>query len=255
MATAGSLCYIDAYDWMNIANSPNCPPACIGVPIAGSILGTDARAARSTPAHVARLRSHRSGSQADEAAGSDGQDRASANDVVALSVRYVHKQIDRAIEDIQTARVDATGSEITSLVTPVKGLPLTHSRIRLSPSRRRFATTTASSSLRRSGSPTARSCAAATVEPPVWRLLGSVAVGPERAHQPERRPPVDYPIVMFQDGGIPALGPLATDRPHQLKAQFIYQFTFGTSIGLNQFVAGGVPVTRKVGTSAPTTSR
>ena len=28
----------------------------------------------------------------------------------------------------------------------------------------------------------------------------------------------DYPLMMFQDGGIPALGRLATDRPHQLKA-------------------------------------
>ena len=54
--------------------------------------------------------------------------------------------------------------------------------------------------------------------------------------------------MMFQDGGIPALGPLATDRPHQLKAQFIYQFNFGTSIGVNQFVASGVPVTREIGT-------
>ena len=28
----------------------------------------------------------------------------------------------------------------------------------------------------------------------------------------------DYPIMMFQDGGIAALGRLATDRPHQFKA-------------------------------------
>ena len=35
--------------------------------------------------------------------------------------------------------------------------------------------------------------------------------------------------MMFQDGGEPALGPLATDRPHQFKTQFIYQFGFGTS--------------------------
>ena len=54
--------------------------------------------------------------------------------------------------------------------------------------------------------------------------------------------------MMFQDGGIPALGPLATDRPHQLKAAFVYQFNFGTSIGVNQFVASGLPVSREIGT-------
>ena len=57
----------------------------------------------------------------------------------------------------------------------------------------------------------------------------------------------DYPLMMFQDGGTAALGPLATDRPHQFKAQFIYQFGFGTSIGLNQYVASGLPVTREIG--------
>ena len=58
----------------------------------------------------------------------------------------------------------------------------------------------------------------------------------------------DYPLMMFQDGGSPALGRLATDRPHQLKAAFIYQFNFGTSIGVNQFVASGLPVSREIGT-------
>jgi hypothetical protein len=53
--------------------------------------------------------------------------------------------------------------------------------------------------------------------------------------------------MMFQDGGTPALGPLATDRPHQLKAQFIYQFGTGTSVGVHQFVASGLPVTRELG--------
>jgi hypothetical protein len=52
----------------------------------------------------------------------------------------------------------------------------------------------------------------------------------------------DYPLMMFQDGGIPTLGPLAT-----FKTQFIYQFDFGTSLGLNQYVASGLPVSREIG--------
>ena len=49
------------------------------------------------------------------------------------------------------------------------------------------------------------------------------------------------------NGGIAALGPLATDRPHQFKTQFIYQFNFGTSIGVNEYVASGLPVSREIG--------
>ena len=33
----------------------------------------------------------------------------------------------------------------------------------------------------------------------------------------------------------------------QVKAQFIYQRTFGTSIGLNEYIASGIPVTREIG--------
>jgi hypothetical protein len=53
--------------------------------------------------------------------------------------------------------------------------------------------------------------------------------------------------MMFKDGGTASYGPLGTDRPHQFKAQFIYQFDFGTSIGLNEYLASGTPVTREIG--------
>jgi len=61
----------------------------------------------------------------------------------------------------------------------------------------------------------------------------------------------DYPIMSFDQHGKPVVGPLATDRPHQVKAQFIYQTSWGTSVGLNEYIASGVPVTREVGVLAP----
>ena len=57
----------------------------------------------------------------------------------------------------------------------------------------------------------------------------------------------DYPMMMFDQHGKPVYGPLATDRPHQFKAQFIYQLPFGTTIGANEYVASGLPVTRELG--------
>ena len=40
---------------------------------------------------------------------------------------------------------------------------------------------------------------------------------------------------------------MASDRPHQFKAQFIYQFSFGTTVGANQYLASGLPVSREIG--------
>jgi hypothetical protein len=57
----------------------------------------------------------------------------------------------------------------------------------------------------------------------------------------------DYPMMMFQDGGGVALGPLPTDHPHQFKAQFIYTLPFGTAVGANEYVSSGGPVTREIG--------
>jgi hypothetical protein len=61
----------------------------------------------------------------------------------------------------------------------------------------------------------------------------------------------DYPLMMFKDGGEASYGPLPTDRPHQFKTQFIYQLPFGSSIGLNQFVSSGIPVTRELNIFPP----
>src|SRR5262249_49532012 len=37
-----------------------------------------------------------------------------------------------------------------------------------------------------------------------------------------------------------------TDRTHQVKGQFIYQLPFGTSVGANQYIASGIPISRAI---------
>jgi outer membrane receptor for Fe3+-dicitrate len=49
---------------------------------------------------------------------------------------------------------------------------------------------------------------------------------------------------MFDETGAPLNGPLPTDRPHQFKAQLIYDFAFGTTVGVNGYVASGTPISR-----------
>src|SRR4029077_9491401 len=53
--------------------------------------------------------------------------------------------------------------------------------------------------------------------------------------------------MMFLGNGQPSYGLLATDRPHQFKAQAIYQLNMGTALGLNEYLSSGLPVTRELG--------
>jgi len=46
----------------------------------------------------------------------------------------------------------------------------------------------------------------------------------------------------FDAQGKPVFGKLATDRPHQFKAQAAYSAPFGTSVGVNQYVGSGTPI-------------
>jgi hypothetical protein len=46
----------------------------------------------------------------------------------------------------------------------------------------------------------------------------------------------------FDRFGNPVEGPLNTDRPHQIDAQFIYRFGWGTTIGVNQYYGSGTPI-------------
>jgi hypothetical protein len=56
----------------------------------------------------------------------------------------------------------------------------------------------------------------------------------------------DYPSMTFDQRGQVIDGVFDTDRTHQIKAQALYQFKWGTSVGLNEFVASGTPITRQV---------
>jgi outer membrane receptor protein involved in Fe transport len=55
----------------------------------------------------------------------------------------------------------------------------------------------------------------------------------------------DNVLMTYGQDGQPVFGPLGTDRPHQFKAQFIYDFNFGTTTGVNYRIGSGVPVTRE----------
>ena len=229
---------LDTADWPNLLASSACPPACPGTLISGPIdFRHPSFGADSIDPDLKPMR------QQEATAGIEHQ----LGNNLAVSARYVHKQVDRAIED--TGSLDAAGNEIYIIANPGEGLAAlasTNPVTALPKAVRDYDSVEFAVERRFSGS-WYLACRL-PVEPSLRQLLGALAVGRERSHQPQRRPPVRLPSdACSQDGGIAAYGPLATDRPHQFKTQFIYRFGFGTSVGVNEYIASGLPISRELG--------
>lgn len=234
---------LDTFDWralMNqVASLPNCPPACPGRLLRGPI---DFRHVSVPPGDIdpdlepMRLQ--------EATAGLEHQ----LNDRVALSVRYVHKQLDRAVED--AGALDAQGNEIYTIANPGFGaVSIAHPGVPYPKAVRDYDSVEFAVEKRLADNWFLRSSY-------LWSRLWGNYTGLSQSDENGRTSPnvgrvFDYPMMMFMDGGQPVYGRLPTDRPHQFKAQFIYQFGFGTSIGLNQYVASGLPVTREIGIYPP----
>jgi hypothetical protein len=166
---------------------------------------------------------------------------------LAVGARYIHKQIDMAIEDV--GQLDTSGHEIYTIGNPGFGdaasvfladgtrvadfpkavrdydaLELTFDK--------RF-----SNRWRAAGSYT------------ISRLYGNYP-GLSQTDENGRTSPnvgrsFDYPLMAFDGRGDAVLGRLPTDRPHQFKLNGSYELPFGTTLGVNQYVASGIPVTRE----------
>jgi outer membrane receptor protein involved in Fe transport len=232
---------LDQADYSSLLNSASCPPACPGTLIRGPIdFRHPSFGADSIEPDLKPMR------QQEATFGLEHQ----FNDVVALSARYVHKQIDRAIED--TGFLLPDGSEGYVIANPGEGitsLAFTDPDISLPKAKRDYDSVEFALEKRFASRWYLRSSY-------LWsRLYGNYS-GLSQSDENGRRSPnvgrlFDYPIMMFQDGGQAAYGPLASDRPHQFKTQFIYQLPVGSSIGLNQFVSSGLPVSREIAVLPP----
>jgi hypothetical protein len=228
---------LDTPNWPTLVDGTNCPPACNGTLIRGPIdfrhpsFGED-----SIEPDLKPMRLQEATLSIDHQLG----------ERMAVGARYVHKQVDRAIED--TGFLLPDGSEGYVIANPGEGLTalaFTNPNVALPKAVRDYDAVELSFDKRLSNNWYLRASY-------TWsRLYGNYS-GLTQSDENGRTSPnvgrlFDYPAMMFQDGGTPVFGPLATDRPNQFKAQFIYQFDFGTSFGLNQYVASGLPISREVG--------
>jgi len=224
-----------------LASAASCPPACPGTLLRGPI---DFRHPSLGEGYVEPdLKPMKS---QEFSAGFEHQ----LSPVMALSARYVHKWVSTAIEDIGT--VDAQGNELYIIGNPGFGItslawsdPLTD----LPKAKRDYDSIEFAFTKNFSNNWYLRGSY-------LWsRLYGNYS-GLSQSDENGRTSPnvgrlYDYPIMMFDKTGKPAYGPLGTDRPNQFKAQFIYQFGFGTSVGLNEYVSSGIPRTREISVIPP----
>ena len=165
---------------------------------------------------------------------------------IALTARYVHKQVDRAIED--TGFLLPDGSEGYVIANPGEGiteLAFTNPRVNLPKAKRDYDAVELRFEKRLSN----RWYLNAGY---TWsRLYGNYS-GLTQSDENGRTSPnvgrlFDYPAMMFDQHGQPVFGVLATDRTNQFKTQFIYQFPFHTTVSVNQYIASGLPVSREIG--------
>ena len=181
------------------------------------------------------------------------------NSVMAGSVRFVHKQLDRAIDDIGDLGPDG---EAYIIANPGEGLV------------KNFDISTGTSVFAPQGfaaNPVLINMPKATrnynsVEFALekrlanhWFLHTSYMWSKDAGNysglsssdengrdNPNNSRDFDYPSMSFDQSGKVLDGVFDTDRTHQVKAQAIYQTKWGTSVGVNEFVASGTPITRQV---------
>jgi hypothetical protein len=166
---------------------------------------------------------------------------------LSVALRYVHKQLDRAIEDI--GNLDSEGNETYVIGNPGLGpnavyvVPGTGAQVALPKAKRNYDSVELAFNRRMANHWSLRASY-------LWSRLHGNYPGLSQPDENGRVDPnigrsFDYPIMMFDQNAQPVFGVLPTDRTHQGKVQAIYDMNFGASIGANLYMASGVPITRE----------
>jgi hypothetical protein len=247
---------LDTPNFETLRDSASCPPACPGTLISSF----DFRAASVTPGLDVEKPGQFKPMRTQEL--SFGLER-QLNNVMATSIRFVHKQLDRAIDDI--GDLNAAG-EAYIIANPGEGLvekfdistgtsvflpqepggvfPANAQLIAMPKATRNYNSIEAALDKRFSNR---------------WMFHGSYMWSRDAGNysglsssdengrdNPNNSRDFDYPSMTFNQKGQVIDGVFDTDRTHQIKVQALYQFKFGTSVGLNEFLASGTPITRQV---------
>jgi hypothetical protein len=176
------------------------------------------------------------------------------NATMSVGIRYVHKQLDRTIEDVGTL-VPGVG-EIYFITNPGKGsedfglFPLGRDFPQMPPAKRQY--DGLELALRKRLADNWQLNAVYTFS----RLYGNYSGLASSDESDDGMGRTDPNVERYFDGlyGLfdtsgsiePVYGVLATDRPHILNLQASYDFAWGTTVGANQLIASGTPTTREI---------
>ena len=253
---------LDTPNFETLRDGPSCPPTCPGT----FISSTNFRLPSQTPGLDVEEQGTLKPMRSQEL--SFGYER-QLSARLAVSIRYVHKQLDRAIDDI--GDLVGAGDEAYIIANPGEGLvakfDISTGTSLFAPQGAKNLTVTMPKATRNYNS----------VELGVDRRFGnhwmfhgsyiwsrdagnysglassdeaSATTGLGRLSANNARD-FDYPSMSFDQTGAVLDGVLDTDRTHQVKAQGLYQFSWGTSVGVNTYLESGTPITRQVPIIAP----
>lgn len=166
---------------------------------------------------------------------------------LSVSARYVHKQIDRAIEDVGV--LDDAGNEVYTIANPGFGLRASFipdggtTPVDYPNAKRDYDGVELALNKRLANNWSGRISY-------LWSQLEGNYSGLSQSDENGRTSPnvgraFDYPLMAFDQNGDPVYGPLATDRTHQLKVFGTYDFSFGTTVSLAWYGLSGIPKTRE----------
>jgi hypothetical protein len=167
---------------------------------------------------------------------------------LSVNVRYVHKQLDRSVEDV--GYLDEEGQLSFGVANPGFGrvasfVPYGETAAIAYPrSRRDYDAVEVALQKRMADGWSGRFSY-------LWsRLYGNdsgLANSDFSSIAPNVNNSFDAPMMSFDENAQPVYGLLGTDRTHQIKAQLVYDFRFGTTLGASWFGASGLPLTRQAG--------
>jgi outer membrane receptor protein involved in Fe transport len=235
---------LDTPNYETLVDGANCPPACPGT----FLDSVDERLPSLNPGDVSGSLKPMKSQEL-----SFGFER-QLGPVMAFSARFVHKQLDRGIEDVG----DIVGSDEHYIISnPGEG---NTAKIAIIDGASTYAANGTVTTPKAKRVYNAMELALEKRLADNWFLRGSYTLSRDKGNYPglaeadettgtPRTDPnvgrlFDYPLMSFDGNGKPIDGVLPTDRTHQVKIAAIYQFKFGTSIGANEYVFSGTPITR-----------
>lgn len=239
---------LDSFDWLSIGATAGCPPACPG----RFLEVVDFRhPANSADAFCVDPNDPSTCSQTIDPDLKPMKSQEFAfglqrkiNNATSIALSYKHKQLDRTIEDVGII-VPGVG-EVFFIANPGYGLAeytIGRDFPAQPPATRKYDAVELEFTRRMSNRWSLHGSY-------LWSRLHGNYSGLASSDENGRSSPnvnrfFDGIIMSFDQNGQPVYGKLGTDRTHQFKAQALYDFPWGLSIGLNQTFQSGTPITRQ----------